>query len=216
MTEETIEQKIRIGAGALGQQLPPDAAGKLARLLAELSRWGRRVNLTAIRTPEAMLSGHILDSLSVRPLLHGRRVIDVGTGAGFPGLPLAIAEPELEFVLLDSNQKKIAFVQHMIAELRLANAAAVRVRAEDYAPVKRFDTVIARALAATPRLIELAGHLVERGGVLLAQKGKHPAAELEALQSLPEKWEYTVTELKVPGIAEHARHVISLHRAEPS
>jgi len=198
---------------ALGQDLPPESIDKLTRLLAELTRWNKRINLTAIRDPEAMVSGHILDSLAVRPMLSGHRVLDIGTGAGFPGLPLAIAEPGIEFRLLDSNGKKISFVRHVIGELGLSNAVAIKLRVEDYAPAERFDTVIARALASIPRLLELAGHLIRKDGVLLALKGKHPAEELEPIEELP-GWKYVVTDLTVPGLESHARHVVCLRRAD--
>jgi 16S rRNA (guanine527-N7)-methyltransferase len=198
---------------ALGQDLPAESIDKLTMLVAELTRWNKRINLTAIRDPDAMVSGHILDSLAVRSLLEGRRVLDVGTGAGFPGLPLAIAEPQIEFELLDSNGRKISFVRHVIGELGLQNVVAKKARAEDYAPAERFDTVIARALASIPRLLELAGHLIREEGVLLALKGKHPAAELEAIEALP-GWKYVVTDLTVPGLESHARHVVCLRRIE--
>ena len=197
----------------LGQDLPPESIDKLTRLLAELTRWNKRINLTAIRDPGAMVSGHILDSLAVRPMLSGHRVLDIGTGAGFPGLPLAIAEPGIEFRLLDSNGRKISFVRHVIGELGLSNAVAIRLRAEDYAPAERFDTVIARALASIPRLLELAGHLIREDGVLLALKGKHPAEELEPMEELS-GWKYVVTDLTVPGLESHARHVVCLRRAD--
>jgi 16S rRNA (guanine527-N7)-methyltransferase len=158
-----------------------------------------------------MIAAHVLDSLAVRPFLEGPRVIDIGTGAGFPGLPLAIVEPDLEFTLLDSNGKKISFVNHMIAELGLSNVAATKARAEDYAPGKRFDTVIARALATVPRLIELSAHLVREDGQLLALKGKYPAEELEPITASPE-WDFSVTELTVPFLEAHARHVVSVRR----
>jgi 16S rRNA (guanine527-N7)-methyltransferase len=195
----------------LGQDLTADAAAQLATLLSELQRWGKRINLTAILDPDEMIAAHVLDSLAVRPLLEGPRVIDIGTGAGFPGLPLAIVEPDLEFTLLDSNGKKISFVNHMIAELGLSNVAATKARAEDYAPGKRFDTVIARALATVPRLIELSAHLVREDGQLLALKGKYPAEELEPITASPE-WDFSVTELTVPFLEAHARHVVSVRR----
>ncbi len=206
-------QLIADGVMALHQDLPPESIEKLAMLLAELTRWNARINLTAIRDPLAMVSGHILDSLAVRPLLEGRRVIDVGTGAGFPGLPLAIAEPQIEFGLLDSNGKKISFVRHVIGELGLSNATAIRARAEDYAPAERFDTVIARALASLPKLLQLAGHLIREEGVLLALKGKHSAAELESIEEMP-GWKYVVTDVTVPGLETHARHVVCLRRVD--
>jgi len=204
---------ITVGLDSLQRDLPDGAIAKLAQLLTELERWNRRVNLTAIRDLETMVSGHILDSLVVRPLLEGRRVIDVGTGAGFPGLPLAIAEPQIEFGLLDSNGKKISFVRHVIGELGLSNATAIRARAEDYAPAERFDTVIARALASIPKLLQLAGHLIREEGVLLALKGKHPAAELESIEEIP-GWKYGVTDVTVPGLESHARHVVCLRRVD--
>lgn len=204
-------EKISAGLEVLRQDLPAGALQQLVALLRELGRWGRRVNLTAILEPGEMVSVHILDSLAVRPFVKGPRVIDIGTGAGFPGLPLAITEPDMEFTLLDSNGKKISFVNHVIGELGLANVTAVKARAEDYAPGKRFDTVTARALATVPRLVELSAHLVREDGQLLALKGKYPAAELEATTASPE-WEYSVTELVVPFLDSHARHVVSVRR----
>jgi len=206
-----LAAKITTGTRALDQALPAGAADKLATLLEELARWGQRVNLTAIRSLRDMVAGHVLDSLSVRPYLLGQTVIDVGTGAGFPGLPLAIVEPERHFKLLDSNGKKIGFVQHMIGELGLNNVTAVKVRAEDYAPDKRFDTVIARALTAIPQLIEISGHLMREDGAMLALKGKYPAKELDDLHA---DWKYDVIELRVPGLEQHSRHLLVLKRRE--
>jgi len=209
MNRGELVEAIAAGVAALDQSLPEGATDKLAKLLEDLARWGRRINLTAIRKLPEMVSGHILDSLSVRPYLHGQTILDVGTGAGFPGLPLAIAEPERQFELLDSNGKKVGFVRHIISELGLSNVSAIKIRAEDYAPAKRFDTVIARALTALPRLIELSGHLLREDGVLLALKGKYPAKELD---ELPDNWEYEVTELIVPGLEQHSRHLIVLRQ----
>jgi len=199
------------GLAALDQEITTQQAAGLQTLLDELGRWNRRINLTAITDPAAMVSGHVLDSLVVRPWLKGPAVIDIGTGAGFPGLPLAIVEPRLKFTLLDSNGKKISFVRHMIGELSLDNAEAVKARAEDYAPGTRFDTVIARALASVSRLVELSAHLVGEDGQLLALKGKYPAEELESIERLPD-WDYSVHELKVPGLEAHSRHLVRLQR----
>ncbi len=207
MDASTIEKTL----GRLKQSFPDDGAVKYATLLEQLERWNKKVNLTAIRDRGEMITGHLLDSLAARPLLNGRRILDVGTGGGFPGLPLAIAEPDREFDLVDSNNKKIMFVQHVAGLLGLDNVNAVKARTEDYAPGYRFDTVIARAVAAVPRLLELAGHHVGEDGVFVALKGRHPAEELE---SLPVHWGFEVTELKVPGLAEGSRHAVLLRRKE--
>lgn len=214
MTLDEITEAIATGVAGLDQRLPVGAAEKMAYLLRELERWNTRINLTAIRDSSTMISGHILDSLAIRPLLQGARIIDVGTGAGFPGLPLAIAEPETQVELLDSHGRKIGFVRHMIGELGIANAIAVQSRSEDYAPGRRFDTVIARALAATRSMIDLAGHLVSDDGVLLALKGKYPDVELGQLADLSDSWNWSVTEVTVPGLAPHSRHVLCLRKVE--
>ena len=199
--------QIAAGVELLDQELSEDSVQKCAWLLYELDRWRSRMNLTAIRKPDAMVSGHVLDSLAVRPLISGKTLIDIGTGAGFPGLPLAISEPELAVELLDSNARKIGFVQHMIGELEISNATAVRSRAENYAPGKCFDTVITRALTSLPKFLDIASHLVAIEGVMLAQKGRYPADELKDISGA---WGYSVTELVVPGL--NVRHVISLQR----
>ncbi|MGB5256979.1 MAG: 16S rRNA (guanine(527)-N(7))-methyltransferase RsmG [Woeseiaceae bacterium] len=208
MTVRTAD--IESALADLPQTFRDGDADRFATLLNELERWGRRVNLTAIRDPREMISAHLLDSLVARPLLHGRTVLDVGTGAGFPGLPLAIAEPSLHFTLLDSNNKKIMFVRHVAALLGLDNVEAVKGRGEDYAPGQRFDTVIARALAALPRLVEIAGHHVGEGGVFVALKGRYPAEELEQLNNTP--WDHVVTELHVPGLEQGSRHAVLLRK----
>jgi len=207
METALLIDQIARGVESLGQEITEEAAEKCARLLRELDRWNARINLTAIRGVDSMISGHLLDSLAVRPLIYGKSMIDIGTGAGFPGLPVAITEPRLVVELLDSNARKIGFVQHVIGELEISNATAVRSRAENYAPGRGFDTVIARALASIPRLIGLAGHLVAQKGVMLALKGQYPADELE---DVPDTWEYKVRKLEVPG--RDARHLVSLQR----
>ena len=204
--------ELAAGLESLGQAVPAGQVERLIRLVSELERWNRRINLTAVSGVGDMVRLHLLDSLAVRPLLAGRRVLDVGTGGGFPGLPLAIVLPGLEFTLLDSNGKKISFVRHMIGDLGLGNAVAVHARAEDYAPSLRFDTVVARAFAPLPRLVRLAGHLVADGGRLLALKGRYPEAELIELERALPEWKSDVTEITVPGLSDHERHAVRLSR----
>ncbi len=187
----------------------PDSDALFAALLDELERWNKKVNLTAIRDPAEMITGHLLDSLVARPFLHGKRILDVGTGAGFPGLPLAICEPDRQFELVDGNNRKIMFVQHAATLLKLSNVAAIKARTEDYAPAERFDTVIARAVGPLARLVDMAGHHVREDGVFVALKGRYPAEELK---ELPKRWEYEVAELDVPGLDKGSRHAVSLRR----
>ncbi len=202
---------IKRAIDQLDQDFSTDKAEKFGLLLAELGRWNRKINLTAIRDPDEMVTAHLLDSLVARPLLEGTTVLDVGTGAGFPGLPLAISEPERHFTLLDSVNKKVMFIQHVAGLLGLANVDAVRARAEDYDPGHRFDTVMARALASLPRLIEIAGHHVGEDGVFVALKGRYPAEEL---QQLPDTWRAEATELPVPGLEKGSRHAVLLRHTK--
>ena len=178
-------------------------------MLDELERWNRKVNLTAIRDRGEMVSAHLLDSLVAAPLLRGPAVLDIGTGAGFPGLPLAIACPDLKFELLDSNNKKVQFVRHAAGLLGLDNVSAVWARTEDYAPGYRFDTVIARALATVPKLLQIAGQHVGEDGVFIALKGREFADELEGLAS---DWDYDVATLDVPGLTPGSRHAVLLKK----
>ena len=201
-------------AEAIGLALPVGGLEKLSLLLVELERWNRKVNLTAVRDIDEMVTTHIADSLVAAPLIEGKTALDVGTGPGFPGLPLAIAMPERHFTLLDSNNKKIMFVQHVAGLLGLNNVSAVKGRGEDYAPGHGFDTVIARALAALPRLVEIAGHHVGEDGVFVALKGRYPVEELEQLVQIGAPWRHDVLELDVPGLDMGSRHAVLLRRIQ--
>ena len=204
-----MSTRIQKAIAGLGQSFPEGTAEKLGILIDELERWNRKVNLTAIRDRNEMITAHLLDSLVAAPLLEGESILDVGTGPGFPGLPLAIVEPDRRFTLLDSNNRKIMFAQHAAGLLGLDNVSAVKARGEDYAPGHGFDTVIARALAALPRLVEIAGHHVGEDGVFVALKGRYPTEELEQLES---PWRHAVTELSVPGLERGSRHAVLLRR----
>ena len=198
---------LRAGAQSLGVTLDDTQAARLVAHLDLMDEWGQRMNLTAIREREAQISRHVLDSLSVRPWLRGTRVLDVGSGAGFPGIPLAIVEPGREFTLLDSTGKKCRFLEAARDALGLQNVAVVNSRAELYRPPQRFDTVLARAVGPLADLVRYAGHLVSGGGRLLAMKGRLPEAELAARLN---GWKVAaVHRLEVPGLDEE-RHLVEL------
>lgn len=182
---------------------------QLLGLLDLVAEWNERFNLTAIREPLDMVRKHLLDSLTVHPWVRGPFVVDVGTGAGFPGLPLAIVNPAHRFTLLDSTGKKIRFVEHAARALGLDHVTAVTTRAEHFRPEQRSQTVVARALAAVPTFVEQAGHLCAREGRLLAMKGRNPAEELA---QLPRGWRVAAVErLHVPGLDDE-RHLAILER----
>lgn len=208
---DALESDIARALEGLGPGFGADVPARLATLLTELERWNRRMNLTAIRAPCDMITGHLLDSLVALPFIEGGRILDIGTGAGFPGLPLAVALPERSFTLLDSNARKIRFVEHAARQAGLSNVLAVHGRAEAYAPAERFTTVIARAVAPLSTLIEIAGHHVGEDGVFVALKGRRPAHELH---DLPGTWQYMIEPLSVPGLEAGARHAVILRRNE--
>jgi len=200
--------QLEQGARALGVHLDAATVARMLAYVALLERWNRRFNLTAIRDRAAMIPGHLLDSLAIAPRLHGRRIADVGSGAGLPGLVLAMALPGIDVLMLDSNGKKTRFVREALRVLELANAAVVQSRVEDYRPEAGFDTVVCRAFAPLPRIVELAGHLCDPDGIILAQKGRYPADEIDAV---PAGWEIEVAPLSVPGL-DKERHAVTLRR----
>ena len=209
MAGDALKARLVAGAQELGIALDAVQAAALMRLLTELREWNTRFNLTAIREPVDMVDKHLLDSLSIQPYLHGRRIADIGTGAGFPGLPLAVVNPRRQFTLIEATGKKVQFVRHAIETLHIENVEIVQARAETWRPRAPFDSVIARALGKLADFIRVAGHLCARDGRMLAMKGREPTAEIEAL---PPGWRVrAVHELKVPGLAA-ARCVLELAR----
>ncbi len=200
-------QRLVHDAAALGVALTEHDAARLHQLLEELARWNRQFNLTGISDLESMVTHHVLDSLAVHRYLHGASIADVGTGAGFPGLPLALVNPERRFTLIDSNGKKIRFVSHAVRTLGLMNVEALHTRVEALRPERPFDTVLARAFAPLPELLETVTPLCGSDTRVLAMKGKWPKEELE---SLPRLWRVADSHtLTVPGLAE-ARCLIVL------
>lgn len=198
------------GAAQLGIPLSEAQTGHLMRLLDELDDWNRRMNLTAIRERSQQITKHLLDSLAVHAHLHGTQIADVGTGAGFPGLPLAIVNPQRQFTLLDSTAKKLKFIEHVAQSLSLRNVQTVHTRAETYRPKERFDCVLSRAIGSLETFVKWSGHLCVGGGRLLAMKGRQPTEELA---SIPSGWKLAaVHRLNIPGLDEE-RHLVEICRS---
>ncbi|HET7034012.1 MAG TPA: 16S rRNA (guanine(527)-N(7))-methyltransferase RsmG [Casimicrobiaceae bacterium] len=196
-------------------RLPRDARDRLAAFLELLAKWNRTYNLTAIREPERMITHHLLDSLAVLPHLEessGQErvsLLDVGSGAGLPAIPLAIARPAWRVVALDSSHKKGAFIQQAVSELSLANVEAVVARVEDYRPSALFDFVISRAFSDLATFAESSARHLVPGGRLIAMKGVRPDEEIA---QLPPAFRVVETKvLAVPGI-DAARHLVVMER----
>jgi 16S rRNA (guanine527-N7)-methyltransferase len=201
---------LAAGLAALGLALTPEAQQRLLDYLALVAKWNRAYNLTAVREPEKMLTHHLLDSLAVLPHLRGPRVLDVGSGAGLPGIPLALARPEFNFTLLDASDKKTAFLRQAAIELPLRNVEVVCARVERWTAPAPFDTVISRAFAEMADFVTLAGRLCARGGMMIAMKGVYPGEELERL---PRDFRVSaVVPLEVPGLGAE-RHAALLQPA---
>lgn len=171
--------------------------------LRELARWNKAYNLTAITEPAQMLTHHLLDSLSILPYLKDQRCLDVGTGAGLPGLVLALARPQSHWTLLDSKSKKTRFLQHILLELKPANIEVVLSRVEDYHPTQPFDSIVSRAFSSIANFYRITAHLKANDGQLLAMKGAYPEQELAELHNI----ESTAVRLHVPGL-DSERHLI--------
>jgi len=207
VTRDEERQLLIAGAGDLGMVLAPKPAASLLDLVDELELVNAQFNLTAIRDRAGMLRKHVLDSLTLQPYLRGARIADIGTGAGFPGLPLAIVNPGRRFTLVESTGKKARFVARTAERLGCDNVHVEDARAENYRPCELFDTVTARALSSLAEFAAVAGHLCAPHGRLLAMKGRRPDAEMSAL---PEAFRViAVHRLKVPGLDDE-RHVVEL------
>jgi 16S rRNA (guanine527-N7)-methyltransferase len=200
------------GLARLGLDLPAVARQKLLDYVALIAKWNQVHNLTAIREPVKMVTHHLLDSLALLTVIDGpaKRLVDVGSGAGLPGIPLAIARPDWSVTLLDSNHKKGVFLQQAVSELGLSNVTVVVDRVEAFRPEAGFDYVVSRAFSDLPEFAELSRHLRGPGGTLLAMKGVYPYEEV--LQLSPEIGTVEVIRLEVPGV-DAERHLVSIGAA---
>ena len=208
--QDDLERQLTAGIADLGLELDREVRTKLLQHLELVGKWNRVHNLTSIRDVARAVSVHLLDSLAVVPYITGRRLLDAGSGAGFPGIPIALAEPELQVELLDSSHKKCAFLRQALAELRLGNASVVCERLESWRPNRQFDCILSRALAEIAELIALSAHLLAPGGVIAAMKGVHPFEELERIP--PGFRVRQVRALSVPGLGAE-RHLVLIERA---
>jgi 16S rRNA (guanine527-N7)-methyltransferase len=200
-----LEEDLARGLDALHLPLGSEAQQKLLDYLALIEKWNRVYNLTAVREPRQMLTQHVLDSLAVAPHVTGERLLDVGSGAGLPGIPLALALPRTRVTLVESSHKKSTFLNQALIELDLKNVEVVNARVESWDTPIRFEVVISRALSDLADFVRLAGPLCAKGGVLAAMKGVHP---YEELAQLPAGYRLNkVIPLSVPGVAAE-RHLV--------
>jgi 16S rRNA (guanine527-N7)-methyltransferase len=207
----SLVDAIRDGAKAMALQLPDSAIDTMARHVGLVEKWNRVHNLTAVRDPAQMVVLHVLDSLSLVPhLAQAQRILDVGTGAGFPGLVLAMALPHAHVTLLDSSHKKAAFLEQAKAELALPNVSVACERVQDFKPADRFDAVVSRAFAELQDFVSQAAHLMAPGGRMLAMKGVYPYDEIARLPTTHRV--ASVQELHVPSL-DAKRHVVRIEAA---
>lgn len=181
------------------QELNIDADEKKIELLLAfiklIEKWNKSYNLTAVRNREDMARLHILDSLAILPFIEGERIADIGTGAGLPGIPLAIFSPNVKFTLVDSNSKKTRFVQQAIVELKLDNVSVIHSRVEKLHVDELFSSVIMRAFSNLQNIVALTRHLISHQGIVLAMKGQNPIEELTNFTE-----QYTLLPIKVPNV----------------
>jgi 16S rRNA (guanine527-N7)-methyltransferase len=204
---EPPRARLDAGLTALGLDPSDDQRRQLIGFIELLARWNRAYNLTAVRDPLEMVPRHLLDSLAVRPYLLGSPVLDLGTGPGLPGIPLAILDQTRRFVLLDSNGKKVRFVRQAALELGLTHVGVVQARMESYRPEEKFATIVSRALAELETQWRAAGPLLANPGLFLIMKGRRPDAELDALTA-PNR---AIHRLEVPFL-DAERHLIEIRQ----
>lgn len=205
------QKQLSAGLQCMAIRLSDQQQCLLVDFLGLLTKWNQAYNLTAIRDVNEMVSRQLLDSLSIVHLLEGTRILDVGTGPGLPGIPLAVARPECQFTLIDSNGKKTRFVQQAITTLGLKNVQVLQTRVEAYKTTDKFDTITSRAFAALPRIVQLTQHLLAENGQLLAMKGTIPRDEIAELEA--SGYQIVVDPLTVPG-SDGERHALRVWSAK--
>ncbi|MDX1432008.1 MAG: 16S rRNA (guanine(527)-N(7))-methyltransferase RsmG [Gammaproteobacteria bacterium] len=217
--DEALRACLDAGLARIAPGLDDPARATLLAYVGLLERWNRAYSLTAVREPRAMIERHVLDSLAVLPYLHGARALDVGSGAGLPGLVLAVARPEPAWVLLDSKAKKHRFLTQACLELGLGNVEPVRSRLEDFHPATPFSTIISRAFAGTAELLAKTRRMLEPGGRLLAMKGRFPERELAELEAAgaggEQRESVEVVPLSIPGLEHEERHLVVVTVGQP-
>ena len=197
------------GTSELNLSISVQQQQQLINFIVLLDKWNQAYNLTAIRKPESMITRHLIDTLSVSAYLHGDKIIDVGTGPGVPGIPLAIIFPERRFTLMDSNGKKVRFINQAKQNLSLENVFPIQHRVELFQPEKGYDSIVSRAFTSLEKMLQMTEHLANKGGLIQAMKGVY----LED-QPLHGKWEIAkVIKLRVPGLNEQ-RTLINIRKAE--
>ena len=200
-----LSEKIATGCAAQDLKVTKEVIDKLTAFVKLLSKWNRVYNLTSVRLPDDMVNRHIQDSLIVLPWITGPDLLDVGSGAGLPGLPLAMVKPELSVTCLDANAKKTRFIQQVVSELDLQNVQVEHQRAEKYQPESPFHQVISRAFSSLLQMQKSAGHLCLSNGEMLAMKGMKPTEELSVLRTMGYKPQ--VIGLQIPSL-DAERHLI--------
>lgn len=208
-SESALRVQLEQGIDQLGIECSAYQIEQLLDYVSLLVAWNSAYNLTAIRDPEQMIALHILDSLAILPFVSGKTLIDVGTGPGLPGIPLAIMCPEKTFKLLDSNGKKTRFLFHARCQLKLQNLTEIQSRVEQFIPEQTYDTVLSRAFTSVADMVAKCKHLLSPDGRFLAMKGKFPQSELSLLEK-----DYKVDvwhRLMVPGV-DGERHLIEISK----
>lgn len=205
---QKCQEILNEGLDALDLLVTQVQQKKLIAFIALIEKWNKAYNLTAIRNPEEMVRLHLLDSLAIANYIQGPKVLDIGTGAGLPGIPLALIYPHYSFVLLDSNSKKTRFVQQAVIELGLKNVTVWHGRIEHYQPTIYFNSIVSRAFSSVQSFVSVASERLSSGGVLLAMKGRHPDKELQQIDN-----DFSVIPIMVPGV-DAERCLVQLHKVK--